>query len=273
MSVPAIVTALQHYNPAQGKGIPFDHVNDTFNNTMATYKGGVVAVATDTSTGAVSNYGLGDVVEVAFTGSSPLTITGVANGVAGRTAFFRNLGTSTVKIATGSSGANAVTCPTTQGQILGVGGLAMLRHNGTQWFCVCIEPGAPISWTPTLISSGGAGTPVYSQQIGQFTQCGAHVKIHFRVSITSVGTLPAGNLQLSNLPVAMSTLSGALEASSLWWSGWASGYVFVMLLADPSIPAIDFWGTGSATGGLGAVAISNFGATGQVISSAAYVAA
>ena len=55
------------------------------------------------------------------------------------------------------------------------------------------------TFTPVL-TSGGGGAPTYSSQVGKYTKIGNTVHYLIEVQLSSLGTLAAGNLDVTGLP-------------------------------------------------------------------------
>lgn len=82
----------------------------------------------------------------------------------------------------------------------------MERSNGTTWDSypgIAASLIAEISWTPTLVSSGG-GTPTYTTNTGKIIKIGNQVSGTFLIVLSGLGTLAAGTLSIAGLPYTAS---------------------------------------------------------------------
>lgn len=70
------------------------------------------------------------------------------------------------------------------------------------------------TFTPTLASSGG-GTPTYNAQVGAYTRIGNRLFFSISLTLSTLGTLAAGNISLTGLPIAY---AGASQCSVAVWA-------------------------------------------------------
>ena len=73
---------------------------------------------------------------------------------------------------------------------------------------------AGISFTPTIVSSGG-GTPTYSLQVARYRVFAGLVHITGAVSTSALGTLAAGTITIGGLPAAAVNITGMDSAVSI----------------------------------------------------------
>ena len=107
------------------------------------------------------------------------------------------------------------------------------------------------TWTPA-ITSGGGGTATYTNQYGYYTKVGRQVTVTFQISLASKGTLGAGNISISGLPVAATALTGfeatcpiyyntlATSSSNLIGMLGASGSSFAIFGSSPGISLFSY---------------------------------
>src|SRR5690606_3584336 len=81
------------------------------------------------------------------------------------------------------------------------------------------------AFTPTLLSTGG-GTPTYTTQAGYYRKFGSQATIYGRVSISSKGTLAAGNVTIGGIPFTNNASANLFSSCSI---GYADG---ITLVAD-----------------------------------------
>lgn len=92
------------------------------------------------------------------------------------------------------------------------------------------ENGIAVSWTPTLLGSGTAGSFTPTTQIGSVRVTGQQVNANFTITGTLSGA--TGNLQIGGLPVAMGgSGSEAASCSIAGASGWTGGAGYTSLSA------------------------------------------
>lgn len=224
-----------------------------------------------------NNYALpSGVTEVVFSNASAIVITGFSGGVDARRVLIRNTGATSVQIThndSGSSAANRVKWPASQGQIIGPGGVLMIDYDATagNWRGYCVDPGAAISFTPTIISSGG-GTPTYNLQQGFYVQTGKKVRVGGRVSISAFNTLLAGNVSIGGIPLTGDTGVGDYHTFLIWWNSFASAMITVLGLMNYAIgTSISMYGiTAAATSVATLLTTAALGSTGDMIFSGEY---
>jgi len=71
------------------------------------------------------------------------------------------------------------------------------------------------AYTPIIESSGGAGAPTYALNIGQYTQIGKIVYFQMAMTLSGLGTLPAGTIQIP-LPIGQNDGASASFTTTLW---------------------------------------------------------
>lgn len=167
---------------------------------------------TTTSTGTQDNFSLSaSVTYLRCNNASALTFDGFTVGgnapAAGAVVIIDNVGSSTVKVAhqnTGSTAANRVICPSTNGQIIGAGGRMQLIYDATtsRWREEIIEPGTAItipfnaadftgniSMTWTLDSADLVGAT--------YVQRGTQLLMNVIINSSTVGGTPNNELRMA----------------------------------------------------------------------------
>lgn len=166
---------------------------------------------TTTSTGTQDNVSLtGAVTYLRCNNASALTISGftVAGSApqAGDVVIIDNVGTSTVRVLhenTGSTAANRIICPSTNGQIIGAKGRMVCVYDDTtdRWREQCEEPGAPIDVAFDAGNFTGSGAMTWTltspdQATYQYIQRGRALTVLGVFNDTSVGGTPDATLLL-----------------------------------------------------------------------------
>lgn len=95
-----------------------------------------------------------------------------------------------------------------------------------------ISPTLSGTWTPTLFGATTAGTFTYTSTGAQWSRLGDRVFVNGRILTSGASVAPAGNMQISGLPVVpgASTNNGnILGGVTIIWSALplAAGYTFV----------------------------------------------
>jgi hypothetical protein len=85
------------------------------------------------------------------------------------------------------------------------------------------------TFTPVLTSSGG-GVPTYDFRTGKYTKIGNTVHFFVEVYLTSLGTLAAGNLDITGLPFNASNY----ETVIIDYSSFTSSLISVFARTNPS---------------------------------------
>lgn len=194
-----------------------------------------------TVTGTQNDYNPGTGVLVRWNGASQLTLNGIvprAGGVGDLRVFYNvstGFGMFFAHQSTGSSAANRLILPTSQGQWVGPGGAIGFTYDITnsRWRVSFLVPGAAIAFTPTYTSSGG-GTPTYSIQFGRFIQNGINVHANGRITLSGFGTLIAGNVILGGLPLNCDPTANHFSVGAFWWNAFATAIVNLVGLANPN---------------------------------------
>lgn len=83
------------------------------------------------------------------------------------------------------------------------------------------------TWTPILVSDGGAGVPTYSNQTGNYIKIGQAIHCWGRIVITSKNSLPAGNLLIGGLPFTVNGTYNHYSGMFPYWQGTANFYATV----------------------------------------------
>lgn len=79
------------------------------------------------------------------------------------------------------------------------------------------------TWTPTFVGSGTAGVYTYVNQVGQYYLVGKLVFIIGRVTISAIGTPPAGNMTINGLPFTSSARNGAITFGRISQFNYTAG--------------------------------------------------
>lgn len=166
---------------------------------------------TTTSTGTQNDFSLSaKQTTLRCNNATALTMTGFTISgnapVAGDTVTIVNIGTSTVKVAhqnASSTAAYRAICPSTNGQIIGAGGIMFCVYDDTtdRWRLACVDPGA---WISQAYSSGdftAAGSMTWTVDSGddlmyRFQQHGTKILVEFDFESTSVGGTPDQSLRV-----------------------------------------------------------------------------
>lgn len=89
------------------------------------------------------------------------------------------------------------------------------------------------TWTPIMFGSvGGSGT--YGYQIGDYTRIGNRMFIDFSVNLSSKGSL-SGNVIVSNIPMAVATVTGHMEVVLCSNMAPAGTQVFIQTISASAI--------------------------------------
>lgn len=174
----------------------------------ATPASGGYTEQTTSATGTQNDFSLsGRVTYLRCTGAAPLftgfTVGGAAP-TAGDTVIIDRISAGTAKVAhqnTGSTAANRVIAPSTNGQIVGEAGRMMCIYDGTtsRWREACIDPGVPIDVAFTAGDFTGQSAMTWTVASGDLTtfkyqQNGTILSVWLEVRSSSVGGTPAANL-------------------------------------------------------------------------------
>jgi hypothetical protein len=197
-------TSLQHYTPAAGLGIPYDHMLDTFNNTLSLKQGDkafdfVAGLQLDvTAVGTQNDYTPGTGMIVRWNGASQITVSGVVAHINGDIRIFTNVTAAQAMKFThqdaGSVAANRIILPATGGQWIGAGGSIGLQYDGTsaRWRVLFILPGAPITRAFAAGNYTANGTMTWTLAAGdvlieRYMQHGRDYSFDFDYFTTTVG--------------------------------------------------------------------------------------
>jgi hypothetical protein len=175
---------------------------------------------TTSATGAQNNFDIdGPNTVLRCTGAAPVftgfTVDGAAPK-AGDRVLILCLGT-TAKVTnqdTGSTAANRIITPSTNGQIVGVNGAMLCVYDDTtdRWREYLIDPGAPVA----VAFSAGDYTAASSMtwtvaegdvQVDTFVQRGTQLALVSTINTTTVGGTPAGELRKA-LPAGFTAVTG-----------------------------------------------------------------
>lgn len=172
------------------------------------------------STGNIDNYDPGvtcGVISLRCTGAAPV-IRGVVNGFKGQTILIHCLGT-TLKVAhqdAGSTAANRIICESTQGQIVGVGGIIGLVYDATtaRWRAYLLNQG---NWIDVAFSAGNftaSGSMTWTvasgdQTLFRYKQRGTMLSLILDLQTTTVGGTPATDLKVTTPFTMATTTTGA----------------------------------------------------------------
>lgn len=191
---------------------------------------GFVVEQTTTVTGGQDNFApsAGTIVNIRCTGAAP-NFTGFSGGSAGRVLRLYCLGT-TLKVTdqATSTAANQIICESTQGQIVGVGGVIVLAYDDTtdRWRVVSVEPGTPITFTPTW--TGSVSNPVINNGTltGKYTQRGKLCRCVIRCLAGGSTTFGSGTyfwaLPLTAADADAVRLQGELlDDGTAFWAAWS----------------------------------------------------
>lgn len=165
-------------------------------------------VVTSTSTGAQNNWtpGVSGNTMIVWSGASDAAITGLAGGVAGVTAIFRNTGT---KVATfahlsgSSSAANQFTNSATVGTTpVAPGGSITYRHDGTNWKLIAHTQGAWITPTYAAGNFTASVSMTWTVDSGDVTNYSYKLEsrsltVTWYLQTTSVGGTPSTQLKIA----------------------------------------------------------------------------
>lgn len=101
------------------------------------------------------------------------------------------------------------------------------------------------SWTPVLTSTGG-GAPVYASQVGTYVQLGKLVFLQCFISLSSLGTLAAGNVTITGLPAAAANLNPitvpywvSMTTAFVHIGGYVSGSTINMVTATGAVTSVN----------------------------------
>jgi hypothetical protein len=104
----------------------------------------------------------------------------------------------------------------------------------------------PLSWTPTLVSSGG-GTPTYTVQVGRYQLTNGQIQYVANIVISAFNTLAAGNISLGGLPTASVNVSNVQGYGLVpWFANMTTSITDLKGLIQPNTSLIDLWHLGAA---------------------------
>lgn len=95
----------------------------------------------------------------------------------------------------------------------------------------------PVSFTPTIISSGG-GTPTYSRQVARWRKWNGLIHVTGRVTLATFGTLAAGTVSIGGLPATSVNVADLYSMVAINWSALTTAAVYVNGLIAPNSVAI-----------------------------------
>jgi hypothetical protein len=104
-----------------------------------------------------------------------------------------NIASGTLAAARGGAGTITGALKGNGSGVVSQAACADLSNGGT----ACSQVYTAGSWTPTITTTGTAGTPTYSIQVGSYEQIGRHVTARFTVSLSAWTGSPTGNVQIS----------------------------------------------------------------------------
>lgn len=126
------------------------------------------------------------------------------------------------------------------------------------------------SWTPTVTSSAG-GTPTYTKQVGRYLKLGPLVIAWGRVTLASKGTLAAGDVSISGLPVSGSSVTDLFGSANFGFFSNLSTSI-VSLFGFSTNTSIALRRTTAAATTPAALQVSEINTTFDVIFSLVYLA-
>lgn len=200
-----------------------------------------------TSTGTVNDLAVNDDTTVLrCENASALVLSGLTGGADGRCLLVTNVtAAQTLKFThedAGSTAANRFLCESTNGQILGAGGSALCVYDArsTRWRVHLLNPGAWITFTPTLTNiTLGSGTLT-----ARYQQRGRNVWYQFFL-VWGVGTSASGTQTLS-APITPAIGAGdQMGAGYALDSGTASFPLQFVLGGSGNITVLSFTVSGS----------------------------
>ena len=230
------------------------------NGGAFTSLGGFV-LQTTSSTGTVNNFSLnGPRTYLTCTGSAPLFNGFSVGGAApndGDMFILDCLGT-TAQVAYdagASTAANRMYTPSVQGQIVGQRGRMWGVYDGAadRWRVTCVDPGAPIAFTPTWTGSGTNPAIVNGTLSGLYTQRGRFVRFEVYMIAGSSTTFGSGTYVMGLPPLVatgadsrINALTGSLVDSgtaryvavgapvgTTTWQAWVDGAVNALAATYP----------------------------------------
>lgn len=214
--------------PAKDKGIPYTWFTYLLDNTLALKQGDqsfdylIGSQANINDTGTLNNHNP-TAMDLAWSGASQLTVTGIVPRATGDIRIYRNVTASQALILshqnTSSTTTNRLQLPAAA-QVIGPNGSVGLKYDGTvqRWFMLFCNPGKPIdvAYNAILFNAVGGGTWSFPSGAANlltysYSQHGAWMDIDFLAqSTTTSGTvnsltvpIPAGFMASKNQVLAM----------------------------------------------------------------------
>ncbi len=160
---------------------------------------------------------------------------------------------------------------------LGLGVIGQVQFPATQNGSAdanCLDDYEELTWTPGISSSGG-GTPTYTTASGFYTKIGRLVVASGRVTLATKGTLAAGNVLLSGLPISAGD-PGVNSIGTLhigYWGNMSTTVVMLNGFVIPGSTTAGIYHATAATATLTPTQVSDINTTLDLIFSAIYISA
>lgn len=276
------ITSLPHYTPAAGKGLPFDHMLGTFDNTLALKQGDqpldylVGSQNTLTDTGTVNDYNPNSGasgVENRWNGASGLTVNGLVFHGAGDIRIFHNVTAAQVLTFadenTGSAAANRFTLSFTL--TVGPGGTVAFVYDGTtsRWRVLFVNLYRKGTFNPTVGGSTSQSGQVYSTQVGSYVREKDKVTFYLQVVLSTLGTI-TGTVRIKGLPYPVSSPGVNTQVATVFWNALSVAKVAVVGILVGGLSELELEGAGAAATGLGTLVQADLSNTSQFIISGSY---
>lgn len=130
------------------------------------------------------------------------------------------------------------------------------------------------TWVPALASTGG-GAATYSVQAGFYVKVGRRIDVWGRITTATLGTLAAGNVTITGLPLAaLGTSQFFGGCSFMYFAGLTTAMVYMAGTVAASASAITIRHlTAAASSGLTTTTVADLGGTTDFIFYGTYQAA
>jgi hypothetical protein len=127
------------------------------------------------------------------------------------------------------------------------------------------------TWTMTLVSSGG-GTPTYTDRTGYYLRVGSVMHVTGILTLATTGTLAAGSLTITGLPVASKNVTGNYAAVTIpYWQTLTTSMVHMGGYVAPNTATITLVRAAAAAASTAALTVADISGTTQIIVSSTYV--
>lgn len=127
------------------------------------------------------------------------------------------------------------------------------------------------TWTPAITTSGTAGTPAYTIQVGSYEKIGRTIIARFSIQLSSWSGSPTGNVSISGLPFTSASTTNDFAGCMIYdyaVTGLAASNFGLEAVINPNTATAAL--VQNANTGTGSVTAAQYGATGAMFGTCIY---